>query len=81
MTISKQEHYRGFLSSCRCDINQVTTGVCLIVSMHVCAQRVRATNSGFPAEDVAVETEPVLRQIEATLKENVLLQSTGVVCG
>lgn len=37
------------------------------------------TYSGFPAEDVAVETEPVLRQIKATLEEDVLLQSAGVV--
>lgn len=73
----------GFLSSRGCDINQVTTGVCLIASMHMRAHAcvARATNSGLPAEDVAVETEPVLRQVEATLEEDVLLQSTGVVCG
>lgn len=41
----------------------------------------RTAYSGFPAEDVAVETEPILRQIEAALKQYVLLQGAGVVCG
>lgn len=39
------------------------------------------TYSGFPAEDVTVETEPILWEIKATLKKYVLLQSTRVVWG
>ena len=34
---------------------------------------------GFPAEDVAVEADPVLREVEATLQEDISLQCTGVV--
>lgn len=37
------------------------------------------TYGRFPAEDVTVETEPVLWQIESALEQDVLLQSTGVV--
>lgn len=39
----------------------------------------RATHSGFPAEDVTVETEPVLGQIQAALEQDVFLQGAGVV--
>lgn len=34
----------------------------------------------FPAKDVAIETDPVLREVESSLEEDVPLQSTGVVC-
>lgn len=34
----------------------------------------------FPAEDVAIETDPVLREVESSLQEDVPLKSTGVVC-
>lgn len=37
------------------------------------------TYSGLPAEDVAVEAEPVLGQVQAALQQDVLLQSAGVV--
>lgn len=33
----------------------------------------------FPAEDVAIETDPVLREVESSLQEDVPLESTGVV--
>lgn len=39
----------------------------------------RATHSGFPAEDVTVETEPVLGQIQAALQQDVFLQGAGIV--
>lgn len=37
------------------------------------------SDSGFPAEDVTVETKTILRQIKASLKQYVLLQGTRVV--
>ena len=33
----------------------------------------------LPAEDVAVEADPVLREIEAALEEDLALQGTGVI--
>lgn len=33
----------------------------------------------FPAEDVAIETDPVLGEVESSLQEDVPLESTGVV--
>lgn len=33
----------------------------------------------FPAEDVAIKTDPVLREVESSLQEDVPLKSTGVV--
>lgn len=33
----------------------------------------------LPAEDVAVETDPVLGKIEAALEEDLTLQGTGVI--
>ena len=33
----------------------------------------------FPAEDVAVEADPVLGEIEAALEEDLALQGTGVI--
>ena len=34
---------------------------------------------GFPSEDVAVEADPVLREVETALQEDISLQCTGVV--
>lgn len=36
--ISKQMHQKDFLSDRRCDINQLTTGVCLTVRVPMCTQ-------------------------------------------
>lgn len=36
-------------------------------------------NCGLPAEDVAVETDPVLREVEAALEEDLPLQGAGVI--
>lgn len=36
-------------------------------------------NCGLPAEDVAVEADPVLGEIEAALEEDLALQGTGVI--
>ena len=33
----------------------------------------------FPAEDVAVEADPVFGEVEAALKKNVSLECTGVI--
>ena len=33
----------------------------------------------FPAEDVAIETDPVFREVESSLKEDVSLEGAGVV--
>lgn len=35
----------------------------------------------FPAEDVAVEADPVFREVESALKKNVSLECAGVICG
>ena len=39
------------------------------------------THSGLPAKDIAVEAEPVFRQVKTALEQDVLLQCTRVVCG
>lgn len=52
--------------------------MCTCVCAHVCVH-VSETYSGFPAEDVAVEAEPALRQVQTPLEQDVLLQSAGVV--
>lgn len=46
-----------------------------------CVHSVCMAYSGFPAEDITVETEPILWQIKTALKQNVLLQSAGIVWG
>lgn len=38
-----------------------------------------ATHCGLPAEDVAVETDPVLGEVEAALEEDLPLQGAGVI--
>lgn len=38
-----------------------------------------STHRGLPAEDVAVETDPVLREVEAALEEDLPLQGAGVI--
>lgn len=35
----------------------------------------------FPAEDVAVEADPVFREVESALKKNVSLECAGIICG
>lgn len=35
---------------------------------------------GLPSENVAVETEPVFREIQASLQQDILLECTGVIC-
>lgn len=35
----------------------------------------------FPAEDVAVEADPIFREVESALKKNVSLECTRVICG
>lgn len=37
------------------------------------------TYCGLPSEDVAVETEPVFREIQSSLKKDILLESTGII--
>lgn len=39
-----------------------------------------STHQRFPAEYVAIETDPVFREVEAALQEDISLQGTGVVC-
>lgn len=38
-----------------------------------------STYCGLPSEDVAVETYPVLREVEAALEKDLPLQGTGVI--
>lgn len=35
---------------------------------------------GLPSENVAVEAEPVFREIQASLQQDILLECTGVIC-
>lgn len=44
-----------------------------------CQSAVIGTYQRFPAEDVAIETDPVLREVESSLQQDVPLESTGVV--
>lgn len=34
---------------------------------------------GLPSENVAVETEPVFREIQASLQQDILLECTGII--
>lgn len=56
--------------------SDLAAGVNINLDVCVCSF---VTYSGFPAEDVTVETEPVLRQVKTPLEQDVFLQSTRVV--
>lgn len=46
----------------------------------LCDESNSSTHQRFPAEYVAIETDPVFGEVEATLQEDISLQGTGVVC-
>lgn len=55
-------------------------GACLNI-VHIQGSRCAdAAYQRFPAEDVAVKADPVLREVESPLQEDVPLKSAGVVC-
>lgn len=52
----------------------------LVEAVHKAEQKPERHYQCFPSEDVAIETDPVLREVESSLQEDVPLKSTGVVC-